>query len=374
MFQLSSSFLGFLALSLVVAVPLSNFKFYDCQTITDRARVNSVDFNRYLGNWYELYRSRDFYFDHGCQCTTANYTLNGDKTIRVDNKCLRANKTVENIGRATIVGNASLSVQFTAPFHAPYDIVYISDDYTYAAVLSCSNVPFFGGLNLWLLGRSPLAAYNVEQIDDVFQRLRSVGLGEQINDLVETNQTHCLRKDMPITDGYVAKDTYADDFHITNVTHFNLSRYFSEYHVVAEIPDLVEHYFTQKCECIMTSIRKDMSTVQSCFEKEHWTNDSYSIEHFNGHLEAISPDYTRRGMFIQRSNVLRMIHDSYQVVDITDDYRYALVTNNFEGSLCVYFISREKTIPDDIFERFIRVAEDLEIYDITRIRYVNTGC
>ena len=50
--------------------------------------VPHVDIQSYLGTWYEQ-AVIPFYFERGCSKTKAVYSLNKDKTIRVDNSCVR---------------------------------------------------------------------------------------------------------------------------------------------------------------------------------------------------------------------------------------------------------------------------------------------
>ncbi len=53
--------------------------------------VPYVDVAKYLGAWYEQ-SAIPFYFERDCTKTVAKYSLNADKTIRVDNSCYRNGK------------------------------------------------------------------------------------------------------------------------------------------------------------------------------------------------------------------------------------------------------------------------------------------
>lgn len=349
------------------ALPFSSKTRYDCQAIRQKALLKNLDFQRYLGHWYELYHTKDFYFDRGCSCITADYTLQqGQTTIRVDNKCQKNNATVEKVGKATIVGNASLEVSFGLPFKAPYDIIYISDDYSYAGVLSCTNIPVLGGLELWILGRNPTGALNIEAIDDVLRRFHEVGLGVYINDMIQTNQTHC-------NNNLDETHLFEDDPHYykTNLTGFNLGRYFGQYNIIAEIPDIVEHLITANCDCMKTAVYKNMTTEQQCLRHNNMT------EHLLGHLVPISSEFSSYGRFIQKES---FITEHYQILDITDDYRNALVVNsisfgtNYDITECLYLLSRDSSMPKEVFKRFIHLAKDLDIFHIEHLRYLDTNC
>ena len=101
-----------------------------------------VDVNRYLGTWYELGSVRQF-FSIGLVNTTAEYTLNPDGSIRVENS---GNYFVNNGPKITIVGaalpvdpdNNKLNVAFFGPVSATppgnYWIVDLAPDYSWAIV------------------------------------------------------------------------------------------------------------------------------------------------------------------------------------------------------------------------------------------------
>lgn len=114
--------------------------------------VKYVDLDRYLGTWYEiaLYPNR---FQKGCVCSSAEYILNSNGTIRVINRCQKGHpdgsaKSIK--GKAFVVpnsGNAKLKVQFFWPFRAPYWIVALDEDYQWAVVSGPSRK------YLWILAR-----------------------------------------------------------------------------------------------------------------------------------------------------------------------------------------------------------------------------
>lgn len=104
--------------------------------------VASVDVNRYLGTWYEIASVKQF-FSVGLVNTTANYQLNGDGSIRVENAGQYfANGGPESriVGAARAVddSNARLNVAFgAAPSASPpgnYWIVDLDPDYRWAIV------------------------------------------------------------------------------------------------------------------------------------------------------------------------------------------------------------------------------------------------
>lgn len=115
--------------------------------------VAHVDLARYLGAWYEI-ASFPQSFERGCTATMAIYTLRHDGELDVLNRCRLGSldgKEKTALGRARLVdraSNAKLEVSFFRPFWAPYWIIDLADDYSYAVV----GHP--GRDYLWILSRT----------------------------------------------------------------------------------------------------------------------------------------------------------------------------------------------------------------------------
>jgi apolipoprotein D and lipocalin family protein len=116
--------------------------------------VDSVDLNRYAGKWYEI-ASFPVSFQKDCNCTTAEYTLTDKGYVTVFNACRKGSPggRISSIqGKAFPVkgsNNAKLKVQFFWPFRAPYWIIGLADDYSWALVSGPSRK------YLWILSRTP---------------------------------------------------------------------------------------------------------------------------------------------------------------------------------------------------------------------------
>ena len=125
---------------------------------TPPATVPSVDVDQYLGTWYEVGSVKQF-FSVGLVNTTAEYSLNGDGTIKVVNS---GNYFFDKGPKSTINGtaspvddtNAKLNVTFFGPpsNKAPgnYWIVDLGDDYEYAIVTDPT------GRSGFILSRDPV--------------------------------------------------------------------------------------------------------------------------------------------------------------------------------------------------------------------------
>ncbi|MEO7046834.1 MAG: lipocalin family protein [Ferruginibacter sp.] len=126
---------------------------FSCATIPKGAvAVKPFDKEKYLGKWYEIARL-DFKFERGLNNTTAEYSLNKNGTIRVDNRGynIKKEKWKQSIGKAKFVGEenvAMLKVSFFGPFYAGYNVIAIDPDYKYALVAG-KNLKY-----LWILSRA----------------------------------------------------------------------------------------------------------------------------------------------------------------------------------------------------------------------------
>lgn len=128
------------------------FGLSSCSTIPKGViAVKPFDKEKYLGKWYEIARI-DFKYERNLNNTTAEYTLNNNGTIRVDNKGYNTKngEWKQAIGKAKFVGNeniAMLKVSFFGPFYAGYNVIALDPDYKYALVAGASFK------YLWILSR-----------------------------------------------------------------------------------------------------------------------------------------------------------------------------------------------------------------------------
>jgi apolipoprotein D and lipocalin family protein len=101
--------------------------------------VPFVDLKKYAGMWYEIASIPQF-FQKGCNCTTAEYTLTDKDYVIVENRCNKDSSNGKQTyikGKAFVVensGNAKLQVQFFWSFKGKYWIIDLADDYSYAVV------------------------------------------------------------------------------------------------------------------------------------------------------------------------------------------------------------------------------------------------
>ncbi|MCE5205145.1 MAG: lipocalin family protein [Porphyromonadaceae bacterium] len=133
---------------------------------------------KYLGKWYEIARL-DFKFERNLNNTTAEYSLNDNGTIKVENKGYntKERKWVQATGKAKFVreeNNAMLKVSFFGPFYSGYNVIAIDNDYKYALVAGASLK------YLWILSRE------IKIPDDIKEKYLKIaeGIGYNTNNLL----------------------------------------------------------------------------------------------------------------------------------------------------------------------------------------------
>jgi len=136
--------------------------------------VDTVDLNRYCGQWYEIasYPAR---FQKGCHCTTAEYEIvPGKDIIRITNRCIRFSKGRSRIAVAHAKAypdkgsaNAKLRVQFFWPFRGDYYIIGLAGDYSWAIIGHPERK------YLWILSRDSFMPS--QKYDDILNIVRERG-------------------------------------------------------------------------------------------------------------------------------------------------------------------------------------------------------
>lgn len=148
--------------------------------------VDQVDLQRYLGTWYEVGSVKQF-FSVGLVNVTANYQLNPDGSVRVEN---RGEYFFDGGPESRIVGNAvalddtfaRLNVSFAGPAASTgpgnYWIVDLDPDYRWAVVSDPT------GSSAFLLSRTPTID------DDLYDELvdRAAAAGVRTAGITRTEQ------------------------------------------------------------------------------------------------------------------------------------------------------------------------------------------
>lgn len=143
------------------------------KTSLDLSTVKDFEINRYLGKWYEIARF-DHRFEKGMVGVTATYSLNEDKTIRVENSGYQdsfSGKFKTAIGKAKFANKdnpAMLKVAFFLWFYGAYNVLELDHkNYSYAMIGSNSDKYF------WILSRTPKLSDEV--LDMLVKRAKERG-------------------------------------------------------------------------------------------------------------------------------------------------------------------------------------------------------
>lgn len=134
--------------------------------------VSAVDLSRYVGKWYEVQSTKPF-FQKGCVCNTAEYTLRDDGKVNVVNSCndttpqghprvFEAVASTSNDPAKLYVSSGGIPTPVTN-----YWIVDLAPDYSYAVVSSFLRTP------VWILSRTP--DLSQETLDGIYSRLEANG-------------------------------------------------------------------------------------------------------------------------------------------------------------------------------------------------------
>lgn len=127
---------------------------FGCKSQLPLKTVDKVDLEKYTGTWYEIARLPNS-FEKGLKCTTANYSLNKDGSIKVVNKGHKIkdpSATKQSIGKAIVPDKTEpgkLKVSFQWPFYGKYWIIYLDNAYENVLVGTPSRKYF------WILSREP---------------------------------------------------------------------------------------------------------------------------------------------------------------------------------------------------------------------------
>ena len=152
---------------------------YSCASIPKGAvAVKPFHKEKYLGKWYEIAR-KDFKYERNLNNVTAEYSLNDNGAIKVDNKGYNTVKKEwsQAIGKAKFVKDehtAMLKVSFFGPFYSGYNVIAIDDEYKYALVAG-KNLKY-----LWILSRNTTIP---EEIKDRYLKIAQ-DIGYDTSDLI----------------------------------------------------------------------------------------------------------------------------------------------------------------------------------------------
>lgn len=151
--------------------PVLGMLFAGCRNSSKMApAVSGFDAERYCGTWYEIARLPNW-FQRGMYHASAEYTAMNDGSIKVVNRAIDAEGKLRSVtGTAKTVsstGQGELKVSFFKPFWSAYRVIYLTPDYSIAAV--CGKSPDY----LWILARNKRVS--PEELSPVIEFLKQRG-------------------------------------------------------------------------------------------------------------------------------------------------------------------------------------------------------
>jgi apolipoprotein D and lipocalin family protein len=155
------------------------------------ATIAALDVPRYMGTWYEIAKYPNWFQKKCVSDTSAQYSLQPNGTVKVDNRCRKDNGEVDQaIGEARQIGAATspkLQVRFAPSWLSWLPLVWgnywvIDLDETYQLVAVSEPTREY----LWVLSRTPQVSD--QAYDALLLRLKAQGLS--LERLERSKQTH----------------------------------------------------------------------------------------------------------------------------------------------------------------------------------------
>jgi apolipoprotein D and lipocalin family protein len=146
----------------VFILSIAFFTFFSCSTIPEGVvAVKPFAKEKYLGKWYEIARL-DFKYEKNLNNTTAEYSINDNGTIKVQNRGydVKKEKWEQATGKAKFIENdqiGRLKVSFFGPFYSGYNVIAIDKDYKYALVAG-ESLKY-----LWILSREQIIPNDIKE-------------------------------------------------------------------------------------------------------------------------------------------------------------------------------------------------------------------
>ena len=115
----------------------------------DNSVVRELDFDSFLGSWYEVVVRFDHFFERGMSQTKANYVLREDGNIGIISIGIKDGKSKTAKGKTKLTDTPDLfRFSFFVPIYSDYYIMLLDADYCDMIIGSDSDT------KLWILSRT----------------------------------------------------------------------------------------------------------------------------------------------------------------------------------------------------------------------------
>eukprot|EP00475_Leptophrys_vorax_P002979 TRINITY_DN1170_c0_g1_i1.p1 TRINITY_DN1170_c0_g1~~TRINITY_DN1170_c0_g1_i1.p1 ORF type:complete len:191 (-),score=48.91 TRINITY_DN1170_c0_g1_i1:351-923(-) len=161
-----------------------------CPQVTLASNFDPV---KYQGIWHEMY-SQTISLQDGCSCSKYNWTLTSSNTFEDDFSCIKPSGVTHiNLeGKIPDLNNPANMEEAPAPISwitgAPYQVLEVDQDYSYAVVYACVKLPLFDASEyVYVFLRDPTSLDSLDT-QGIFDRLSAQGIDySKINKISQDN-------------------------------------------------------------------------------------------------------------------------------------------------------------------------------------------
>lgn len=142
------------------------------------------------------------------------------------------------------------------------------------------------------------------------------------------------------------------------VENFDLNRYLGSWYEIARFDFRFERDMNNVMAQYSLNEKNDVDVLNSGYnyKKEEWVSAN-GVAKFRGNKNIAALKVSFFGPF----------YSGYNVIALDDDYKYALVAGKSLDYL--WILSREKSIPEDIKEEYLSIAQEIG-YDTSKLIWV----
>ena len=308
----------------VIFVFISALSIMGCPQLLPPETVKFVDLERYTGLWYQIAR----YYNPAegdLSAVTAEYTLNEDGTVKVVNRALVGGldgtpTSIEGVVRVVDPEtNAKLALRFTDPEipdrEFEYWIIELGDYYSYAVVSNSTRS------SLYIISRTPTMQESIYQ--DLIDRLAMRGFDPE--EIVLTLQ----KDEMPPPE---------------TVEFVDIERYMGLWYEIARYPVPFDEDGVAVTAEYTLNEDGTVSLINSSLVGD-LDGPPNSIE---GVARVVDEETNAKLAVTFDRPELEGIEFSYWIVELDEDYQYAVVTN--DTRFVLYILSRTPTMEDAVYE------------------------
>jgi apolipoprotein D and lipocalin family protein len=155
--------------------------------------ASNFDPEKYAGVWYEMY-SQTVSLQDGCSCSKYNWTLTSDSTFVDQFSCIKPSGAshITLNGKIPDLSNPANMNEAPAPiswvYGAPYQVLEVDQDYTYAVVYACVKLPLIDASEYVYIFLRDVNTLDSLDVQGIFSRLDAQGINySKLNKISQDN-------------------------------------------------------------------------------------------------------------------------------------------------------------------------------------------